>query len=220
MRNLFSDPEILFDAQAAFDPEKTDAQSNTAAFLLSLAGDKAALAYLEQTAESDDTAAFLLNSLGLIEREIEQAVTVPEFGEKLETLAKNPTDKTCLRNVFFPEGAGLPEMREARVQALREKRKVRISQLNHTPLSDPGGELLFTSNVLLTIPSANTDVDSLDYSDKLKAHIRKAINEEQQYWFDHPIQIGDTVMPAGAVIKLKARSAPLLLSSGSLTASW
>ena len=179
MRNLFSDPDILFDVQTLFDPAKKDAQSATAAFLLSLAGNKEAFAYLEQEAERGNTPEFFLNSLDLIEKEIGQAAQDPGFEKKLEALARNPTDETVLRNVFFPEGAGLPETRAERVHALREKRVVRISQLNPTPLSEPGSELLFTSNVLLTVPAANTDVDTLGYSDELKSHIRQAVNEEQ-----------------------------------------
>jgi len=110
--------------------------------------------------------------------------------DRLAALAENPADETCLWNVFFPEGAGLPETRAERVQSLREKRKVRITKPNPAPLSEPGRELLFTANVLLTIPSKNTAVDDLGYSDELTAHIRQAIGEEQLYWFDHPIQIG------------------------------
>lgn len=190
IQNLFTGNGALFDAQALFDPNKVDASSTTSAFLLSLAGNKEALSFLERVAEPGSSAEFFLNSIGLIEEEIREASNAPEFELRLKALAENPADETCLRDVFFPEGAGLPATRTERVQTLREKRKITISKLNPAPLSDPGSELLFTSNVLLTIPAENTDVEALDYSDELKAHIRKAVGEEQRYWFDHPIQVG------------------------------
>ena len=190
MHSLFSKGGSILDAEDLFNPGTVDIPATTAAFLLSLAGNQTALAYLEKAAERDSSAKFFLMSLGLVEKEIEHALNVPAFKQNLISLAQNPADETCLRKVFFPEGAGLPEERKTRVQTLREKRKVQIAQLNPAPLSDPGSELIFTSNVLLTIPAANTNVDALDYSDELKAHIRKSVNEQQQYWFDHPIQIG------------------------------
>ncbi|VGO22529.1 hypothetical protein [Pontiella sulfatireligans] len=189
-QKLFAHPESFFNAQELFDAAGTDTQSIVSAFLLALGGNADAAAYLENAAESDGSAQFFLDSLGRIEQEIGQACLAPEFLERLEALAENPADENALRSVFFPEGAGLPETRAERVQALREKRKVRIAQLNPAPLSDPGRELLFTSNVLLTIPSENTRLDELEYSDELKAHIRQAVGEKQLYWFDHPIQIG------------------------------
>lgn len=190
MRNLFSDPETFFDAQALFDPEKADAPSLTAAFLLTLGGDQSAITFLQRMAATDATASFFLNGLERIKEEIEQASKAPKFVKTLKSLADNPADETCVRNVFLPEGAGLPENRAERVLALREKRKISITELNPSPLTDPGRELLFTSNVLLTIPSANTSLDELEYPEELKGHIRQAMNEEQRYWFDHPIQIG------------------------------
>ncbi len=190
MQKLFSGPIIFFDARAMFDHDTPDPRSLTAAFLLVLAGDKEASAWLKRAAGSDATAEFFLNSLELVEKEIEEAAKAPEFSNHLKELAENPADETSLRNVFFPEGAGLPEARAERVQALREKRRIRIVELNPDPLSAPGRELLFTSNVLLTIPAADTTLDKLAYSEELKAHIRRAVSEDQQYWYDHPIQIG------------------------------
>jgi hypothetical protein len=57
-------------------------------------------------------------------------------------------------------------------------------------VTDPASEVLFTSNVLLTVPDASTDVDALPYPDDLRDAIRAASEEPQRYWFDHPIQIG------------------------------
>jgi hypothetical protein len=190
LRNLFMDPDIFFDIQALFDPDRPDARSSTAAFLLAMGGDQTALAFLHKNAETDPTTTFFLNSLGLIEKEIDRAVKDMSFVNKLKALGENPSDDTCLRNVLFPEGAGLPETLDERVQALREKRTIKITALNPKPLSNPGHEILFTSNVMLTVPAANTSLDELEYPEEMKAHIRQAMEEKQLYWFDHPIQIG------------------------------
>jgi len=190
MRNLFSGSESIIDAQPLFNRDSMDARSCVAAFLLALGGDQNALIWLRRTAESEVVAEFFMNALGLVEGEIEQASKVAAFKENLEELVKNSADETALRNVFFPEGAGLPDARAERVRALREKRRIRLTELNPEPLSDPGCELLFTSNVLLTIPAENTKLDEEKYSEELKEHIRLAVAEDQQYWYDHPIQIG------------------------------
>jgi hypothetical protein len=50
--------------------------------------------------------------------------------------------------------------------------------------------VLFTSNVLLTVPDASTDIDALPYPEGLRTAIQAATAEPQRYWFDHPIQIG------------------------------
>ena len=108
MHSLFSSDGALLDANALFDPEHAEASSTPSAFLLSLAGNKEALAFLEKAAEPGNAAEFFVNRLDLVEKEIEEASNAPEFKQKLKALAQNPADETCLRNVFFPEGAGLP----------------------------------------------------------------------------------------------------------------
>jgi len=187
MQNLFSGANALVDATGLLD-ENAEVQSRVATFLLSLAGDEEALRRLREA--SDGTAGFFLDCLKSIESEIDEACNVPGFGKSLDALAENPDDPALLRNVFFPEGVGLPELREERVAELRNRRKVSIRHLNPEPLSDPGRELLFTSNVLLTVPAASTSISELDYSDDLKEQIQQAIAEDQIYCYDHPIQIG------------------------------
>ena len=91
---------------------------------------------------------FFLDCLQNIENETNEACKNPNFEKNLSELAENPDNTDLLRTLFFPEGVGLPDAREDRVVELRNKRKIRISQLNPTPLSDPGRELLFPSNVL------------------------------------------------------------------------
>ncbi|CAN5795972.1 hypothetical protein BH24CHL6_BH24CHL6_06550 [soil metagenome] len=95
-----------------------------------------------------------------------------------------------LWSVFFPEGVGILNQPEGHVAALRAARTVTLSDLAAHPIRRPTSEVLFTSNVLLTVPSSSTDVDSLPYSDELRRELRLAQQEPQQHWYDHPIQIG------------------------------
>ncbi|MCF7848703.1 MAG: hypothetical protein K9M45_07635 [Kiritimatiellales bacterium] len=187
MRNLFSGADALVDATGLLD-ETAEVQSLVAVFMLALAGDEKALTQLRES--STEAAGFFRDCLETIEGEIDEASNVPAFGKSLEALAENSGDLNLLRKVFFPEGTGLPGTRNERVTELRHRRKIRITELNPDPLSDPGRELLFTSNVLLTVPAASISIDELEYSDELKEQIKQAAAEEQIYWFDHPIQIG------------------------------
>ncbi len=93
-------------------------------------------------------------------------------------------------SVFFPEGAGISSAPEKKMLELRRKRTVEIKKTNPEPVSDPGREILFTSNILLTLPPDETDYDTLDLPEDLIAHLKKTKEEEQLFFFDHPVQIG------------------------------
>ncbi|CAN5556183.1 hypothetical protein BH23CHL7_BH23CHL7_17730 [soil metagenome] len=96
--------------------------------------------------------------------------------------------------VFFPEGAGILGHEDARVAELRRSRTIRLETLNPHPIAEPTTELLLTSNVLLTVPAEGTDLDELPYDGEFRRAVRAAAQEEQLFWYDHPIQIG--VAPA------------------------
>jgi hypothetical protein len=91
---------------------------------------------------------------------------------------------------FFPQAIGVRHHEGAHVAALRRRRTVDIEALATDPIADPAREVLFTSNVLLTVPDASTDIDALPYPDDLRQAIHTAAAQPQRYWFDHPIQIG------------------------------
>jgi hypothetical protein len=95
-----------------------------------------------------------------------------------------------IRRVFFPEGVSLCEKREEKIEDLREKRKVEISKLNPSPVTDPAREILFTSNILVTIPSVSKGIDNLPVSTYLQQMLKNIVKEEQLYWYDHPIPMG------------------------------
>ncbi len=103
--------------------------------------------------------------------------------------------REALWTAFFPQAVGLLGHEEERIAALRAARTVTIVSLAMDPLTDPAREVLFTSNVLLTVPSATTDVADLPYPPALREAIDAAAVEPQRYWFDHPIQLG--VEPGG-----------------------
>ncbi|NBB90869.1 MAG: hypothetical protein GVY23_06640 [Spirochaetes bacterium] len=98
--------------------------------------------------------------------------------------------RALLWEVFFPEGARLLGRTEAAIADLRARRGIEIQELNDSPLSDPVSELLVTSNVLLTVPHTREEIDALPHGDDEKHVIRRAFEEEQRYFYDHPIHIG------------------------------
>ncbi len=109
---------------------------------------------------------------------------------KSEPISWTPDTRETLWRVFFPEGVGLDTDREAQIAALRKRREVEITRLNPSPIKDPASEILFTSNVLITVPSRDDDVSQLPYSPELKERIRATMGEVQLYYYDHPIHIG------------------------------
>ncbi len=111
-----------------------------------------------------------------------------------------------IREVFFPEGVGICEHRDEMREALREKRLVMVDELNPHPIKRPATEVLFTSNVLLTIPEGDKDIKELDLDDALKEKLEHIIDEEQLYWYDHPIQIGVETDKNEAVYGLRGLS--------------
>jgi hypothetical protein len=177
------------------------------AFLVALAGkrhpdyDTAAqlLAREEGSREWGEVARFYRLGLDLIPREIEAVCRDdPEFAARLEAAAAQLSGGTAMSpdalaevtwSLFFPEGVGLRD-HTRQVQILRARRSVAVTQLNPTPISDPLGQILFTSNALLGLPPASSPLEDIPLSDELKGELRQVLEEPQLYWFDHPIQIG------------------------------
>lgn len=95
-----------------------------------------------------------------------------------------------LWELFLPGLKELTNNITESVKSIRSKRIVDILELNPEPISEPEKQILFTSNILLTIPATSTNIKTLDLPNPLKEKIKEAIKEEQVYWYDHPIQIG------------------------------
>lgn len=180
-----------------------------AAFLALLAGTrhpqfKQAETLLNQLAESADwkkIAQFYLAAKESIDQEIDRTCHQDHgFADRLKHLSwflensdsRNNLSKVTesIWSVFFPEGTGLSSKPKYSITQLREKRTVTISRLNPAPIVDPAREILFTSNVLLTLPSDSQSHDSLNCSEILKQKLGQISQEPQLYWYDHPIHIG------------------------------
>jgi len=203
----------IFDPTKQLDEKRTDnagiAQSLNAAFLIALADPKHPeskrakrfLTRMRDSSEWANIATFYLNGIGLVHREIEDVCKYdPSFSERLKTLSEwmsnneslNKTEETIEKiwSVFFPEGNDILANKQKRIKTLRAKRTVTITKLNATPITDPAQQILFTSNVLLTIPSESESLNNLPLSDDLKGKLLKIISEPQIFSYDHPIRLG------------------------------
>ncbi|MGD8253764.1 MAG: hypothetical protein PVF48_05160 [Syntrophobacterales bacterium] len=204
---------IALDSAQQFDQERTDkvgvAQTLNAAFLIVVAGQNhpkasSALGFLTRMAASPewrDAAEFYLSGIERMHYEIKTVCGLDqEFAALLKTastwlsnkenLTKTHEVTEHLWSVFFPEANSLRTHWSERSEELRKKRTVAITKLNETPISDPAREILYTSNVLLTLPPASQSLETLPVSEDLKKTLRLAKSEPQLYWYDHPIQIG------------------------------
>ncbi len=203
----------IFDTTQQLDERRTDkagiAQSLNAAFLIALADrkhpeSKRAKRFLTRMRDSSEwanIATFYLNGICLVHREIEDVCKDdPSFSERLKNLSEwmsnngnlNNTEETIEKiwSVFFPEGNDILTNKQERIKALRAKRTVTITELNSTPITYPAQQILFTSNVLLTIPSESESPNDLPLSNHLKEKLLKIISEPQVFSYDHPVQFG------------------------------
>jgi len=211
-RDTFS----LIDPNDYFHEEPTDGpgvtQALNAAFLIALAGSthpasERAHQFLARMATSPEwanVATFYLHGIELIHQEIKDVCELsPQFAGRLKGLGQWMSHKENLRvseetaermwSVFFPEANGIRGHEQERVDALRANRTIAISKLNTAPITDPARQILFTANVLLTIPLERRSPYELPFSEDLRETISKIIHEPQLYWYDHPIQIGEDV---------------------------
>ncbi|MGD2035354.1 MAG: hypothetical protein PVF73_09885 [Bacteroidales bacterium] len=207
---MFCQPlKLILNADELFSNENTSpANKLNSAFLICLSGKDHPLfheaeraLHKDHTDQSlNDLSEFYCKRLTDIENEIsgaEQAhSSFREALSDLETYLKgspSTADKVFYDKfwqVFFPEGVDVFSNPHIHAEKLRASRLVKITQTNRNPVSEPGRELIFTSNVLLGIPNKNTDIESLHYDSDLKEELKKAMSEQQLFWFDHPVQIG------------------------------
>lgn len=206
-------PAAIFDPAKLFDAEKTDAAGIAAcinaAFLILLSGQSHPLyheagnyiARIKESTEWSDIASFYAQAVGLIHQEINDicerdhtfSQEMNELGEWLTRAGHSrDEDETAQKiwSVFFPEGSCILNRWEESIEHLKGKRTVAITQPNPAPITDPGKEILFTSNVLLTTCSSTTSIDESPLSDDIKQKCTAAALEEQMYWYDHPIPLG------------------------------
>lgn len=206
-------------ASPIFDPtdhlveDRTDdggiARALNAAFLIHLSGPRHPLfdrarRFLTRVAGGNawaDTAKFYLDGVRVVHQEIDNLCRQdPRLEDRLKAVSEwvsnrsnmnNPEERTeKIWSLFFPEATGIRAHRQERIDQLRAKRKVTITSLNRSPITDPAREVLFTSNVLLTLPSPLKSFDTLSLSERLKKKLREITHEPQLHWYDHPVQVG------------------------------
>jgi hypothetical protein len=175
-----------------------------AAFLIVASGethpehDRARELLEDPPADAAEVAGFYRHQLAAIETELGAAfASDPELARQWDAAAGELSRARTAEEVaealwraFFPQAVGIRHHENTHVSALRHHRTIEIEELAADPITEPAREVLFTSNVLLTVPDASTDIESLPYPAELREAIRSAANEPQRHWFDHPIQIG------------------------------
>jgi len=196
-----------------FRPEETTdeaiARNLNAGFLIALSGktrphyDEANnyMRSLQNNTTWGDIVRFYQAGLEVISSEIADAYSADEdFQERLGQLyawvgnAANLSNQMetieKIRAVFFPESVSLCTRRYENIAELREKRKVSITKLNPNPIRNPFREILFASNVLLTIPQGAQGIGAAGLSPSVEEALKEVAKEKQSFWYDHPIPIG------------------------------
>ncbi len=208
-----SEQPAAVDAPAQFleqgRSEADNARRLNAAFLISLCGSEHPLAYKAQEALSlsrrdpalEGLARFYLEGVERVKSEIRLACERdPDFLSRLrETSAWMKRRETApdpcetaekTWSVFFPEGTGIQGFEKERARSLRKARRVNITSKPPAPIRDPGTEILFTANVLLTIPPDGGFPGRPALSEGLRRRLDPVLREPQRTWYDHPVQIG------------------------------
>lgn len=174
------------------------------ACLLSLAGRPEGSRYLSKAAggkkEESLLARFLLSSMETVKSECARASEgESNFRRRLESLAafcaeskgKSVADiQRRVRDFFFPEGSIDSSAPQEDIRSLRKKRHVTIKSAAESQVTRPGREIIFTSNVLLTLPPEGVSYEELQLPYHIREHLQKTAGEEQLYWYDHPVQMG------------------------------
>ena len=165
-------PEIktFLEKQDAGDSEVS---REISAFLSYLNGEK-----------TDGSDSFMTKAAQAVQREWESA---PGFAEKTEKLTDGGLTEEKVLSLFFPEGSFGGDSTEEQENFIRRKRTITDLSLNSDPVTDPASQIVFTSNVLLTLPPE-------DFKSNLSGDMRRRAesveHEDQKYWFDHPILMG------------------------------
>ena len=180
-----------------------------AAFLISLAGTnhplfdeaKSFLAQMSKSENFSTVASFYLQGLKMLTKELVKApLSFPELTAPFEDLAHWASTQPAfsdpqtvaenLWTVFCPEAKGILGNEQGATTALREKRIVKITSVNPSPIQNPGREILFTSNVLLTVPLPDSLTESSQLDSDIVRQARQVAGTPQTHWYDHPIPMG------------------------------
>ena len=176
-----------------FNMEADVVRAMNASFLKSLAGEIESLEYLRSKAnekEWENIASFYLKAIDGIHNEL-NLETIDNI-KNILTLNEHDEGKNqeAIWQILFPEACGIIGNEQHKIAELRQKREIKIEQLNDDPIKNPAKEILFTSNILVTLPAEHADISQLELSKNIQEKLLEIHNEEQLYWYDHPIQMG------------------------------
>jgi hypothetical protein len=155
----------------------------------------------KDSADHGSIVRFYTEGLKLIRQELESIIiSDSEFAKRLHDVSGWCTDRgqeadisdlaDQVWRVFFPEAVGIDKDAKKSIAELREKRSVRVTKLNDNPVKSPLNDMIFTSNVLLTVPSDGKKLEELGLNPSVEKIIKQSMSDKQLYWYDHPIQIG------------------------------
>jgi hypothetical protein len=181
-----------------------------AAFLISLSGDghssySAAVEYLEEM-ENDplwtNLVTFYREGLSLLLKEfldfcsnsnngVERVEALrAKLSQRKDFLSFSQTIQEDIWKLFHPEASGILSNKESQTDLLRSKRRIEITNLNSKPVRNVPQEVIFTANALLTIPPAGKKFKDLGIKPGLWNALGEVVQEDQVFWYDHPVQIG------------------------------
>ncbi len=140
--------------------------------------------------EESKNVTFLEKAAGMIQKEWDSLTeSDPEYQTRMENLLRNSSHLTqeekeeALLNFFFPEFLFAGGNPDDQIEAIRKRRTLKIRSLNPDPIQNPSEEIIFTSNVLLTVPPEKYYPR---LTDQMSERARSVACEEQKFWFDHP----------------------------------
>ena len=181
-----------------------------AAFLISLSGDghstyAAAVEYLDEI-ENDplwtNLVTFYKEGLSLLLKEFQDFCSnnnndvdrvkafVAKLAQQENHLSFPQSIQEDIWKLFHPEATEILDNKECQADNLRNKRKIEITNLNSKPISNVSQEVVFTSNALITIPPAGKKFKDLGIKPGLWNALEEVVQEDQVFWYDHPVQIG------------------------------
>ena len=149
-----------------------------------------------------EVASLFLEGSDIIEAELANAERLaPDLGARLSRLLSSlpppeapPTDPPAelierFWAVFMPDAVGVRSNWEHRTRELRQRRMADIESLCSEPIRSPGRELLWTSNVLLTVPDPSTPARDLKLEPDICRRIEAIDPDKQTHWYDHAVPI-------------------------------
>ena len=181
-----------------------------AAFLISLSGDNhsrytVAMEYLEKMEKDPlwtNLVTFYREGLSLLLKEFQDFCSKSNNGverveelraglaQQKESLSFSQTIQESVWKLFHPEASNILSNKESQTKNLRSKRKIEITNLNSKPVKNVPQEVVFTANALLTIPPAGRRFKDLGIKPSLWNALEEVVQEDQVFWYDHPVQIG------------------------------